>query len=152
MESAPDTPGAIPEAFREAWMARDAARLAALFAEDADFVNVTGIRWRTRADIEKAHAYALGSFFSETDLRIGRVDVRRLGDIAIVHARMILTGQKAPDGTEAGTRRTQIVFVAERRGTGWTCLAAQNTEVVPGAETFEATEGGLAARDYRETR
>ena len=142
-------PEDIVTAFRDAWMARDAAALAAHFAPDADFVNVTGLRWRSRAEIERAHAYALGSFFAHTTLRIGRVDTRSLGDTAVVHARLTLDGQTERDGTALGPRRTQFVFVMVRGTDGWQCVAAQNTEVVSGAETFAATDAGLAPRDYR---
>ena len=151
-----DRPDDMPAAFVAAWMARDAAALARLFAPDADFVNVTGLHWRDRAAIERAHAYALGSFFAGTTLAVRRTSVRALGpDAAVVHARMRLTGQTGPDGTPSGPRTTEFVFVLARTPaeteTRWHCVAAQNTEVVPGAETFEATPDGLTPRDYRQT-
>ncbi|MEM8824504.1 MAG: SgcJ/EcaC family oxidoreductase [Pseudomonadota bacterium] len=143
------TPHDFVPAFTAAWMARDGAALAALFAEDADFVNVVGIWWEDRPAIAKAHSYALQSFFAETKLIAGRVKLRDLGDVAILHARMALTGQRAPDGTKAGARTTILTFVLHRRAGGWTCVAAQNTDVVPGAETHLAQGGELATKDYR---
>lgn len=142
-------PEAFPAAFRDAWMARDGEAIGALFAEDADFVNVVGIWWEDRAAIARAHGHALGSFFARTRLSIGRVKVRRLGDTAVVHARVRLTGQAAPDASDAGARTTILVFVLERRGDGWFAVAAQNTDVVPGAETQLAGPSGLAPADYR---
>ena len=142
-------PAAFPAAFRDAWMARDAARLAALFIADADFVNVVGIWWEDRGAIERAHDYALNSFFSVSRLTVGRVKVRRLGDTAVVHARIRLTGQRAPDGTEAGARSTVMVFVLHRDSTAWRCVAAQNTDIAPGAETQVARTDGLTPTDYR---
>ncbi|MEM9011461.1 MAG: SgcJ/EcaC family oxidoreductase [Pseudomonadota bacterium] len=146
----PARPEDFPAAFAAAWMARDAASLAALFAEDADFVNVVGIWWRNRAAIEKAHHYALTSFFAETDLVPGLVRVRPLGaDHTIVHCRMLLKGQSAPDGSPAGDRRTVLIFVLARTDAGWQAVAAQNTDVVPGAETYVAGESTLTPQDYR---
>jgi uncharacterized protein (TIGR02246 family) len=143
-------PEDMPEAFRAAWMARDAGALAALFAEDADFVNVVGLWWRDREAIRAAHHYGLTTFFRESELRFGRVAVRRIGaDAAVVHARATLTGQIGREGGTAGTRRTVLSFVMAREGAGWVCVSAQNTDIVPGQETFEATEEGLVARDYR---
>ncbi len=52
-------PQDMPRAFADAWAARDAAALAALFAPDPDFVNITGIWWQDRDAIEKAHDYGL---------------------------------------------------------------------------------------------
>ena len=65
-------PQDFPNAFRDAWMARDGAAIGALFAEDADFVNVVGIWWEDRSAIARAHSYALESFFSRSRLTIGR--------------------------------------------------------------------------------
>ena len=130
-------------------MARDGAAIGALFAEDADFVNVVGIWWQDRAAIARAHGYALGSFFSDTRLSVGRVKVRRLGDVAVVQARMRLSGQRAPDGTPAEARSTILTFVLARAGDAWSCVAAQNTDIVPGAETQLAGPDGLGEADYR---
>ncbi|SPJ24375.1 SgcJ/EcaC family oxidoreductase [Palleronia abyssalis] len=140
-----DRPEDMPHAFRDAWMARDAAALAALFAQDADFVNVAGIWWRDRAAIEEAHEYGLRVIFPDSDLKIGRVALRMLGETAVVHARLTLTGQTGA----AGVRRTVMTFVMDRTPRGWHCVAAQNTDVHPGAETMIAQDGGLAPADYR---
>ncbi|MEM9795968.1 MAG: SgcJ/EcaC family oxidoreductase [Pseudomonadota bacterium] len=144
----PDPDDFVP-AFTAAWMARDGDALAALFAEDADFVNVVGIWWEDRAAIAKAHSYALESFFADTRLVAGRIKRRDLGDVTILHARMSLSGQRAPDGTEAGSRTTILTFVLQRRPEGWTCVSAQNTDVVPGAETQLSQRGTLSPEDYR---
>ncbi|PWJ21969.1 YybH family protein [Jannaschia seohaensis] len=136
-------------AFTAAWMARDGDALAALFAPDADFVNVTGIWWEDRPAIARAHSYALGSFFAETRLVPGRVKIRDLGDVAVIHARMALTGQRAPDGNRAGARTTILSFVLHRTPEGWQAVSAQNTDVVPGAETHLNTNGTLTPQDYR---
>ena len=145
----PAAPEDFPEAFTAAWMARDAGALAGLFAEDADFVNVVGIWWRDRAAIRKAHHYALRSFFAETVLTPGRVRVRRLGEgHAVVHTRFRLRGQRTPDGRPAGDRQTILVFVLARSPDGWQAVAAQNTDIVPGAETNLAGEG-FSSADYR---
>lgn len=136
-------------AFQAAWHARDGEALAALFAEDADFVNVVGIWWEDRPAIARAHGYALQSFFADTRLAAGRIKVREMGEVSVIHARMTLTGQTSPDGTMAGARTTILSFVLQRRAGGWACVSAQNTDVVPGAETQLAQAGRLAPRDYR---
>ena len=144
-------PEDFPQAFTDAWHTRDGRQIGALFAEDADFVNVTGIWWRDRAAIAKAHDTALKSFFSETKLAPGAIRTRMLGTgHAIVHCRFHITGQLAPDGTTADPRTTILVFVLQRTRTGWQAVCAQNTDVVPGKETFVNT-GTLSAVDYRNT-
>ena len=144
------TPSDLPHAFAAAWMARDAGALAALCAEDADFVNVVGIWWQDREAIRRAHNYGLTTFFRDSVLRVGRVKLRTLGDdFAVVHARMRLSGQFAPDGSVAGDRQNMLIFVCARDAEGWHAVAIQNTDIVPGAETQVVQEGRLTARDYR---
>ena len=36
-----------------------------------------------------------------------------------------------------------------RRDGGWLCVAAQNTDIVPDAESHVAGDGGLSPADYR---
>lgn len=144
-------PEEMPHAFADAWTARDADALAALFAEDADFVNVVGIWWEDRSAIRAAHDYGLTTFFRDSRLAVRRVKLRRLGaDAAVVHARVSLTGQLTPDGRRAGPRSGVLTLVMERRGDEWLCVAAQNTDIVPGAETLRRGDAGLAPEDYRE--
>lgn len=142
-------PEAFAPAFRDAWTARDGEAIGRLFAPDADFVNVTGIWWESREAIARAHGIALGSFFAETRLILGRSKVRRLGEeVALVHQRAILDGQVAPDGTRGERRNTMLLFVLRREAGGWIGVAAQNTDIVPGAETHLA----LRPADYRPRR
>ena len=112
-------------------------------------MNVVGIWWEDRAAIRKAHHYGLTTFFRASRLTVGRVKLRDLGTSAVVHARMILSGQIAPDGTEAGARHTILSFVMARQADGWLCVAAQNTDILPGQETFERRGDDLIPRDYR---
>jgi len=145
------TPEDFPAAFVAAWDSRRGAEIAALFTEDADFVNVTGLWWHGREAIAKPHDYALRTFFAETRLRIGRTEVRRIGpDVAVLRCRVTLAGQIAPDGTTADKRQTIFTFVLHGQKDGWLAVSAQNTEVLPGKETH-VNINGLSAVNYRAT-
>ncbi|WP_235857919.1 SgcJ/EcaC family oxidoreductase [Marimonas lutisalis] len=142
-------PENIPHDFARAWMARDAQALAALFAKDAEFVNVVGLWWHDRAAIERAHDYGLRVIFAQSTLSPGTVRVKRVGDdVAVVQCRFTLCGQTLPDGSEGGARRTILTFVAERRDGGWPVVAAQNTDIIDGAETLARTDM-MRPADYR---
>lgn len=131
-------------------MVRDAKVLASLFTDDADFVNVVGLWWHNRQDIETAHDYGLRTFFKTSEITAGRTSVRYLGeDVAVVHVRWKLTGQIDKDGNLLDPRKTVMMFVVQKQADGWIAVAAQNTDVIPGMETFMAKEGGLEAADYR---
>ena len=97
--------------------------------------------------VEPATVTAISAEGHEFEKPHGRHMVLRVRPEA--ERRFVLTGQTAPDGTEAGRRNTVIVFVLERRAEGWVCVAAQNTDVVPGAETQLSSGGKLAPQDYR---
>ncbi len=149
MSALPATPEDFPKTFAAAWMARDASALAALFAKDADFVNVAGLWWEDRDDIRAAHHRALTSFFADTRLVTGRTKVRMLAaETALVHQRFLLTGQRLPDGTEGARRTTMMLFVLRDTANGWQAVTAQNTDVLPGAETLAAGPGGLVPARY----
>lgn len=150
--SALDRPESVPLVFIEAWNRRDAETIASLFDEDAEFVNVTGLWWHTREDIRKAHAYGLERIFDHSTLRALDVRVKQLSnDIAIVHARMHLSGQ-TPVGNipSPGARTNVFSFVVHRTPEGWRCASAHNTDVVPHTETNIVDDRGrLIAVSYR---
>ena len=146
----PERPEEIPDAFASAWARRDAKALASLFAEDADFVNVVGLWWRSRSDIERAHHYGLTTFFKDSKLSARRVETKLIGDAAAtVHVRWRLRGQTSPIGEILEDRFSVMVFVAERRADGWVVVSAHNTDIVPGAETLAASGDRLEPADYR---
>ena len=155
----PGSPDAIPQAFADAWNARDPDRLAELFDEDATFVNVVGLWWHSRGAIREAHAYGLRELFPDSTLRVGRTVVRILAPgVALVQARMRLDGQTAVgDIQQPGVRHTVFSFVArevtEAGRVGWRCASAHNTDVVPGMETHvRDADGRLRDADYRSGR
>ncbi|MCO6492941.1 MAG: SgcJ/EcaC family oxidoreductase [Phaeodactylibacter sp.] len=145
-------PGDIPNLFAEAWNRRDAAGIAGLFAEDAEFVNVTGLWWHDREAIWKAHDYGLRVIFKDSRLEVREKKVRQLSeDVALVHARMRLSGQSGhSEAGRPGVRFTVFSFVARRQEEGWLCVSAHNTDQVPGKETNVVDERGeVRAVDYR---
>lgn len=147
-----ESPDQIPLQFVEAWNLRDASSIAELFAEDAEFVNVTGLWWHSREAIEKAHAYGLKVIFKDSTLSIRKLQVKSIHpEIAVVHARMQLVGQAATPGTSTpGVRQTLFSFVVQQTGAGWLCVSAHNTDIVPGMETHLVDEvGNMRAVDYR---
>ncbi|MBO0595796.1 SgcJ/EcaC family oxidoreductase [Nesterenkonia sp. E16_7] len=147
-----ETPGDIAEGFAEAWNRADAEALAALFVEDADFVNVVGLWWTNRTRIRTAHAYGFAKIFGGSQMQLEQIRVRELGEsVAVVHAVWTLTGQTPAPGeaqdTRPGARQGVISFTLQRQpGTpedqedgSWLAVSAQNTDRVPGAETLTAS-------------
>jgi uncharacterized protein (TIGR02246 family) len=150
-----DTPESIPTVFAEAWNNRDPDKLASIFDADAEFVNVTGLWWHDRDAIRKAHAYGLERIFNHSTLRVGIVRVKHLADdIAVVHARVSLTGQTpVGDVPSPGPRTNVFSFVVHRTAEGWSCASAHNTDVAPRMETHVVEDDGrLTSVSYRDRR
>ncbi|MBA6151533.1 SgcJ/EcaC family oxidoreductase [Gelidibacter maritimus] len=138
-------PEEIPLLFTKAWNQYNASFIASLFTKDADFVNVTGLRFRNKERIFKAHDYGLKVIFNHSSMKLISTDVKMLSDdIAIVHARTSISEQ-TDDITErplAHPRHQQFTFVAQKTDKHWLCCAAHNTEVIEGMETFKRNEDG----------
>ena len=122
------------ERFVSAWNEHDIGALSKLFADDADFVNVVGIWWKGRREIEAAHAATHQTLFKASTLSGQVASVKLLRpDVAVVHAAWTLIGSRAPDGQPMPERKGILVFVLTREGEGWTIRAAQNTDIIEGA-------------------
>lgn len=145
-------PGEIPALFVESWMKRDAEMLASLFSEDAEFVNVVGLWWHNRKDIKKAHAYGFKNIFPDSDLVLRETSVKHLSDdVAVVHARMRLKNQTPKGDIKTPSLRQNIfIFVVKKQEECWICVSAQNTDIIPGAETnIIDEEGNFRSVNYR---
>ncbi|WP_223881067.1 SgcJ/EcaC family oxidoreductase [Nesterenkonia ebinurensis] len=143
-------PEEIADRFIQAWNRADAAALAALFAEDADFVNVVGLWWEDRGRIRQAHDYGFRKIFANSEMRVQRTKLRRLGEsAAVVHIEWTLVGQSSQGSGEPGERRGVFSFVLQKDDAGWLAVSAHNTDRVPGAETHIAGGDGLAPASYQ---
>lgn len=122
----------LPTAFAAAWNAHDMHALATLFDEDARFVNVVGMFWKSRAEIEAAHRATHQTIFRDSRLSILDTQGHRLGEgYVALHARWHLSGLKGPDEAEA-EREGILLFIAHERREGWSIAVAQNTDIVEG--------------------
>ncbi len=147
-----EKPEQIGEEFVAAWNRYDAQKLAQLFSENANFVNVTGLWWRNREAIYRAHEYGLRVIFGSSTLQIKKQTVDYLTDeIAVVHTKIALTEQTSFREQETPQeRQTIFTFVVQKIENSWICVAAQNTEIQKGMETFVAKKDGtLEAVNYR---
>ncbi len=134
----------------QAWAARDADALAALFVADPGFVNVVGLWWHDREAIKQAHAYGFDVIFGDSEFEFVSHKVRNLGSgAAVVHGKWKLTGQHTPTGQDTGERFGIFIFVLERRQNQWFVVAAQNTDIIAGVKSIAVVDSQSTATDYR---
>lgn len=126
------TPEEVPGDFAAAWNRHDMKALARLFSDRADFVNVIGLHWRGRGEIERAHTEIHATRMKDSRLTILAKTVRPLrADVAIVHADWELQGDTGIEGKPLPPRTGVLSFVVAKRGGAWLVESAQNTDIVP---------------------
>ncbi len=120
--------------FAEAWNRHDMDAFGALFAPDAEFVNVVGIWWKGREQIREAHAFTHATMFRDSRLDLLDTQVRfPAPGIAIARSRWSLEGHRDPDGRTLPRRTGILVNVLRRGEDGWSIVDSQNTDIVEGA-------------------
>jgi uncharacterized protein (TIGR02246 family) len=125
---AAETAEAFARSFSQAWLAQDAAALGALFAEDADFLSLTGAWAEGRGAIEKLLRAEWKGAFAKARLVTGRGKIRPLGPVvAVTHQRFVLSGIRNADGSDGGRISTVLMAVLSRQPGGWMAVSAQFT-------------------------
>ncbi|HWO14365.1 MAG TPA: SgcJ/EcaC family oxidoreductase [Polyangiaceae bacterium] len=116
--------------FRDAIVGKDAARLAALFTDDAAFVNIAAMRWTGREAIASNHAKMFAGPLQIT-MEVTQIDVRFLReDVALVavswkrDVAVNATGPTLPPGSG------ELTIVATRTAGNWLFALAQNTQAM----------------------
>ncbi len=117
--------------FAACWNRHDMQAFAFLFAPNAEFVNVVGLWWKGRAEIQKAHEFAHATFFSQSRLTIENTEVRSVADdIVIARSRWTLVGHTTDDAKALPARSGILVNVLARSNAGWSIIDSQNTDIV----------------------
>ena len=136
MTPATDRVHAVVLAFSETWNRHDMAAFGALFAPDAEFVNVVGLWWKGRQAIQAAHEFTHGSMFKNSRLTMLETEVRfPVPEVAIARSKWLLEGHVAPDGGALPARSGILVNVLRQEGGAWHIIDSQNTDTVEGAVT-----------------
>jgi len=116
------------------WNSHDMKAFAQLFSDDAQFVNVVGMWWKNRSEIEAAHADRHRTNFKDSTLTGDVALVKWLRpDVVLAEVSWQLTGSKGARGEPMPTRKGLMMLVLTRDKGEWKIRAAQNTDVVEGA-------------------
>lgn len=125
-------PQDVVDAFAEALNAKDADALGSLFTDDAEFVNILGMRMRRREGIVAGHAWAFNGPLRGRAIRFDHVDELQVtDDVAVLHGHCVR--KRLPDGPIEGLPdgRSVLVFVTRRDADGWRAVAATNVTEAP---------------------
>src|SRR5439155_6750342 len=116
-----------------AWNAYDSVSIAALFVEDANFIQIYGGQLDGRTAIEAAHRHIFDTIYKGSHATFTLRNTRFLRpDVAIVFARAHVKFREGNEAREIETRPTLIVVKEQDK---WQIVAFQNTKIseVPAA-------------------
>ena len=114
-----------------AWNEHEGVGFGNGFTEDADFVNIIGLTFKGRAEIEDRHIKILRGFLKGSTFKVLKMDVREVQpNVVIAHVSWQVDGFRNPgsDATSPGITQDGIfthVFI--KHGEKWEIIASQNT-------------------------
>ena len=116
--------------FVSAWNTSDMKAMDNLFCEDAEFVNVVGMYWRGRAQIDAAHIVFDKLMFHGVKMKVNSIGVRPLGpDYAIAVVLETLDSYTTPSGHVMPKGQVRGSWVLARNGGDWKIAHCQNVNV-----------------------
>lgn len=120
----------VVERWADAWNRHDMSLMATLVSDEADFVNVWGMHWRGRVDIEREHAERHRTQFRDSvwTTRSARIQFLK-PDVALVHLDWSMQGGRDPDGTPRPPRLGLFTWILLKEPGRWRIRAAHNTNV-----------------------
>lgn len=114
------------------WNAHDMDAFGELFADDADFVNVYGMRWRDKKTIREEHRALHNTVFHKSILTTRDTTVSfPAADVAIARSSWDLVGLMSPTGEPQSDRRGILTHVLKKQKGQWVIIVSQNTDIVP---------------------
>ena len=108
----------------------EARALVDQLVDDAEFVNIFGMRMRGRAGIKAGHAHAFAVLLAGTTLRTVHVDLKPVGnDVAVLHQEW--KRERDPDAAPSSLPPGSgiLTLVAHRSGGDWKLVAATNVAI-----------------------
>lgn len=113
--------------FEAAWNRYDSAGIGALFAEDANFIQIFGGQLDGRAAIEASHRHIFDTIYKNSDARFVLRSIRFLRpDVAAAFATACVKFKEGDEVRKITTRPTLIVV---KEPAGWRIVVFQNTRI-----------------------
>jgi uncharacterized protein (TIGR02246 family) len=117
----------VADGFAKAWNQHDMEALGRMFYDDADFVNVAGLKMRGRESIQRQHVVVHAGAYKNSTLLVSVEDAREIvPGVIVAHVHSQLEGDERAAGQ---TRHTLMTLVIEQRAAQWRIVAAHNTGI-----------------------
>ena len=113
-----------------AWNAHDMKAMSEVFAPDADWINVVGMRWVGRDQIIFAHTAFHNTMFKTNQQTLVSLSTRQLSpNIAVLFMEAQQDAYMTPSGHEQPAALDRVTIVVVRGPDGWKIVHGQNTIV-----------------------
>jgi uncharacterized protein (TIGR02246 family) len=120
----------LETAWQAGWNSHDMKALTALLSDDIDFVSVAGNWMKGKEAFEKHHAERHAMQFKDSVWTTSDVKVAFLKpDVALVHVKWALKGDRNPDGSPRQPRTGIFTRVVTKHGGRWLIRASHNVNI-----------------------
>jgi uncharacterized protein (TIGR02246 family) len=129
---------ALVRSYHAAWNADDLDALCALFTDDVHWVNIVGMHWHGRAEVEQAHRAFFDLMFKGVSSHLEEIEsvVQLSGGEAIAVVRLRMDAFLQPDGIMKPESVDRMTLVLVPTGNGLRIKHGANIWVVPEAQPF----------------
>ena len=127
----------VLDAWEAAWNASDMTAMWQLATDDIHWVNVVGMHWRGRAEVQKAHQVYFDQMFKDRSCKLDEVEsIETLpGGALVVVVRWIMGGYRRPNGALRPPGKDRMSLVLVPRGDGFAIAHGANVPIDEGAQT-----------------
>ena len=118
------------DSFIASWNKHDFSDMKNYIAEECDFVNIKGMHWKGRENIQFAHQANHNQFFKNTPIEKRSVTIRFLKpDVVVAHLLWHIGTFTSPSGSKQGDNDDLATIVFVKTKGNWLITAMENVEV-----------------------
>lgn len=126
----------VVDLYETAWNASDMNAMAALYAPDVHWVNIVGMHWKGREEVDYAHRALFDQSFRGVTSTLEEIEsvTPMPGGGAIAVVRWAVAAYKTPAGVVSPAGRTRMSLMLVAHGDRFLIAHGANIQVVEGAQ------------------
>lgn len=126
----------VADAYGSAWNASDMDAMAALYTDDVHWVNIVGMHWQGKAQVDRAHRAYFEAMFRDVPIALQAIEsVRPLpGGGAIAVLRWSVAAYRSPGGTQMPPSRNRMSLTLVPQGDRLLIAHGANIEINEAAQ------------------
>jgi uncharacterized protein (TIGR02246 family) len=126
------------DALIASWNNHDYSTMAAYATEDADWVNIVGMWWKNRKEVQFAHQAYHEVMFKNVTLTKNSAHLRQITpDVIIAHLNTKVGAFTTPGGHQKPEADNMSLLVFVKKGRKWLLTAGENVEIVDDAKKHD---------------